>query len=85
MKLLMEPIDVATGKPSTSSAPPVSPTAFCWRGRLYEVETVLEEWSARGDWWGKEERRTYYLLMTTNGVLEIFRGREGWMLSRIYD
>jgi len=77
MKLMMEPIDV--------SARTATPTAFCWQGRLFEVENVLETWSARGEWWGHEDQREYYLLMTTRGVMEIFRGREGWMLSRIYD
>jgi len=77
MKLMMEPIDV--------SATAATPTAFCWQGRLFEVENVLETWSARGEWWGREDKREYYMLMTTSGVMEIFRGREGWMLSRIYD
>ncbi|RPI67644.1 MAG: hypothetical protein EHM43_07110 [Ignavibacteriae bacterium] len=77
MKLLMEPIDVAEHA--------AAPSAFCWQGRLFEVETVLENWSARGTWWGIDDRREYYLLMTQNGVMEIFRSRNGWMLSRVYD
>ena len=94
MKLLMEPIDVALqagdkGQGAGAAGRVVRevrvPTAFCWQGRLFEVETVLEEWSARGEWWGKEDRREYFLLMTQNGVMEIFRGTSGWMLSRIFD
>ena len=92
MKLMMEPIDVVTGVdpgPRTQDPGPRTqdprPRALCWRGRLFEVETVLEEWTARGHWWGKEDSRAYFLLMTSNGVLEIFKGSEGWMLSRIFD
>ncbi len=77
MHLLMEPIDVVRQQSE--------PTAFCWRGSLYQVEQVLESWSARGQWWGTEDRREYYMLLTQRGVMEIFCGQEGWMLSRIVD
>ena len=77
MHLVMKEIDVVE-KDKT-------PTAFCWKGHLYEVEQVLETWSAREQWWGNADRREYYLLITTNGVVEIFHGRAGWMLSRVYD
>lgn len=77
MKLITEPIDVSHHSQQ--------PKAFCWRGQLFEVERVLENWTARGTWWGKDDRRDYYLLMTTNGVMEIYCGRDGWMLSRIFD
>lgn len=76
MHLLMEPIDVAGL---------TTPTAFCWKGFLYEVDCVLESWTARGEWWGKEERREYFMLLTQRGVMEIFKGNEGWVLSRIVD
>lgn len=76
MHLLMEPIDVSFH---------AKPRAFCWRGKLYEVEQVLETWSARTDWWGTEEQREYFMLLTERGVMEIFRGNSGWILSRIVD
>lgn len=77
MHLRMEPIDVSAQKNM--------PTAFCWRGNLYEVEQILEQWSAREQWWGKDDRREYFLIITTQGVMEIYSGRQGWMLSRVYD
>ena len=77
MHLILSPIDVAQRN--------ATPTAFCWKGYLYEVESVLETWTARGQWWGREDQREYFMLMTTNGVMEIYLGREGWMLSRVYD
>lgn len=98
MKLLMEPIDVkiqqrsvATAATNTSAEErrmtvrATEPRAFCWRGQLYEVEGVLESWLARGQWWGAEDYREYYMLLTQRGVMEVFKGREGWMLSRIVD
>lgn len=72
----MQPIDVAADP---------DPTAFCWQGKLFEVECVLESWTSRGNWWGSEEYREYYMLLTQRGVVEIFSGRTGWMLSRIVD
>ncbi|MBI2794149.1 MAG: hypothetical protein HYX66_05805 [Ignavibacteria bacterium] len=83
MKLLMEPIDVAEQ--------PAGPARFCWRGRLYEVERILETWTSRTQWWtasaagASDDKREYYLLLTTHGVMEIFYSPRGWMLSRLLD
>ncbi len=94
MRLLMEPIDVAEQVPATallqadhlhSSGLGVQPRAFCWQGLLYEVETVLETWSARCEWWGTEEQREYFLVLTQMGVMEIFQSKQGWILSRVFD
>lgn len=101
MKLFMEPIDVSvrrtdpnvqyqadTSLPAHTQQARIldnTPVAFCWRGQLYEVENVLERWLARGEWWGTEEQREYYMLLTQRGVMEVFNGREGWVLSRIVD
>jgi len=85
MKLKMEPIDVAVKAEQ--------PQRFCWRGKLYVVESVIDTWTWRGRWWmadiegamERDDKRDYYLLMTDAGVVEIFAGNEGWMLSRISD
>ena len=78
MKFLLEPIDVAQRNGL--------PTIICWRGGAYDVEQVLDRWSARGPWWGSDEQRRYLLLITTSGVMEIFHNSlSGWMLSRIFD
>ncbi len=78
MKLLMEPIDVSLTRNL--------PSIICWRGGTYDVEKVIDTWSSRGPWWGRDERRRYLLLMTTSGVMEIFHSNlSGWMLSRIFD
>jgi len=78
MKLLMEPIDVSFTRNL--------PSIICWRGGTYDVEKVIDAWSSRGPWWGRDEMRSYLLLMTTSGVMEIFHSNlSGWMLSRIFD
>lgn len=78
MKLLLEPIDVSLDNNL--------PQVICWRGGTYPVERILDNWSSRGPWWGCDEFRSYLLLMTTNGVMEIFHSSiSGWTLSRIFD
>lgn len=78
MKLLLEPIDVGCRAGI--------PYIVCWRGGAYDVERVIDTWSTRGPWWGTDERRTYLLLETTSGVMEIYRSYlQGWVLSRLFD
>lgn len=77
MHLYLEPIDVQTRDHV--------PATVCWRGRLYEVERILERWTSRSHWWGQEDIRTYYVVVTTRTVLEIYSSPHGWMLSRIWD
>jgi hypothetical protein len=77
MHLYLEPIDVHTQQEL--------PITVCWRGRLFDVERILETWSSRHAWWGREDIRTYYLMMTSRGVIEIYSGTDGWMLSRVWD
>jgi len=78
MKILLEAIDVQCRNNK--------PLAVCWRSGVYQVEQVLETWTYRSKWWtNKEETREYMLLITTNGVMEIYHGTDGWMLSRVYD
>lgn len=78
MKILLEAIDVQCRNNK--------PQAVCWRCGVYQVEQILETWTYRSKWWtNKEETREYMLLITTNGVMEIYHGTEGWMLSRVYD
>jgi len=78
MKLLLEQVDVGCrGK---------EPYIICWRGGAYDISRVLDTWSSRGPWWGKDECREYLLIETTCGIMEIFRSDlQGWMLSRLFD
>ncbi len=60
--------------------------------RIYhgnEIITVrrrLDFWRLQSDWWHKEEVRTYQLLETDSGILEVYRDGEGrWVLARRQD
>lgn len=78
MKQIQESIDVA----QQSHAPYM----ICWRGGTYAVERIIDTWTSRGPWWGKDEQREYILLVTCSGVMEIYNSNiQGWMLSRMYD
>lgn len=92
MKILLEAIDVQCKRNTNGNtvngdgAKGPVPMAICWRSGVYQVEQILETWTYRSKWWtNKEETREYMLLITTNGVMEIYHGTEGWMLSRVYD
>ncbi|HCN04746.1 MAG TPA: hypothetical protein DIS79_03930 [Bacteroidetes bacterium] len=61
------------------------PQLVAWRGGVYHVDRVLDTWTARHAWWTTEEFRRYLLLETTMGVMEIYLGPRGWVLSRVFD
>ena len=50
-----EPIEVRQGvHDATGASPdnqPERPEAFVWRGRLYVVRAVLDQWQERRPWW----------------------------------
>ncbi len=78
MKLHLESIDVQLAG--------TAPTAVCWRGGVYPVQQVIDTWWSAGPWWEDSEERTYLLIETTSGVMEIFRSStRGWMLARTFE
>lgn len=81
MRLCMEEIDV--------SCEGTRPIAVHWRGGVYHVSSILDHWTSRTSWWtsedGADDHRYYLLLETSTIVMEVFRTRQGWMLSRLYD
>jgi len=77
MKLFLDQIDVQCKNNI--------PTLVCWRGGVYPVEHILETWTSRTAWWSADEAREYMLLETTNGVMEVYRSANGWILSRLFD
>jgi hypothetical protein len=84
MKLILEHIDVEAPA-SKQQLAPLCPTCIVWRNGVYKVHCLLEWWTYRGTWWGNEEQRTYMLVETSHGVMEIFYHPAGWMLSRLFD
>lgn len=85
MKRILEPIKVTDERPQR----------LLWRGKVFQMEPPLERWIWRGRWWIdpqlQGERRIYYRILChplprgTPRVFEIFRRKEGWILSRIVD
>ncbi|MBN9398717.1 MAG: hypothetical protein J0I17_00940 ['Candidatus Kapabacteria' thiocyanatum] len=53
------------------------------------MSSILDRWTSRTAWWasedGTDDHRYYLLLETSTIVMEVFRTRHGWMLSRLYD
>ncbi len=50
------------------------------------VRRPLRYWIRESRWWtGRSERRAYFSLLTQEGVVEIYRIGEKWVLSRIFD
>jgi len=68
------------------------PLSFTWRGRRYQINTILDTWHLQDRWWAGEEcgssDRAYYRLDCSSGLqCEVyFDAVTGiWVLDRIYD
>ena len=47
-----EPIEVREARREEAEATrDAGPAAFVWRGRLYVVRTILDQWQERRPWW----------------------------------
>jgi hypothetical protein len=74
-----------------------SPAAFRWRGRTYEVLSVLGHWHEDEGWWRRSdgvperiERTDLWRVEARNGapnrgVYELVRRGDAWRLDRIWD
>jgi hypothetical protein len=78
MRLINDTIEIMEGDAR-------QPSAVCWRGGMYVIVHVLDSWTWRSTWWGREEQRDYMLIETSNGVMEVYRTDTRWMLSRMFD
>jgi hypothetical protein len=63
------------------------PAIFCWNGRCYSVEKIIDAWKDTGCWWENEGRKIFYRVMAGGGVFEIYLDtkRNTWFLYKIYD
>lgn len=77
MRLYLEPIDVDISARQLRRVH--------WRRQVFSVREVLERWISQTKWWSSEEKRLYFRLLTSDGILEIYRSGEQWVLSRIMD
>ena len=64
------------------------PHAFIWRGRVYRITSVVNWWREPGAWW-EGEPVCFFLRVTakreTEGVCDLCRVGQDWLLYRIYD
>ncbi len=58
---------------------------LCWKGHWSPVERQVNAWVIQGQWWSNEVRRHYIQLVTSNGVVEVYRDGDGWWLSSVLD
>lgn len=77
MKQYSDPIEVAHTRGS--------PKRVCWAGRTYHVREILDFWIYQSRWWSREERRVYFRLGTSRGIIEIWQSGEQWMLAGVED
>lgn len=78
MKCIQERIDVYHTN--------MRPERILWRCNMYDVRSVIDSWTSRGQWWDIDETRIYIVVDTTTCTMEIFHSdRTGWMLSRYFD
>jgi hypothetical protein len=64
------------------------PVRFRWQGRLHQVKAIARTWRVDTGWWRKRQRRDYYKLLTTTGLLIILAHdliADEWRVSRLYD
>lgn len=78
MRRVFEPVEVDEKKGW--------PCRIRWRGTVLRVKRPLDFWKRRGRWWGKEEERIYFRLLTDGGAIEIYRdGSSDWVLTKVLD
>ena len=69
--------------------------AVRWRERVWQVKATLDVWTYRGNWWLdpslQGERRTYHVLGTARGEIEVYQRehpdpeKRGWWVSAWWD
>lgn len=62
-----------------------APVCFHWLGATYIVQEIVEVWRLAGRWWGKEEARNYYRVLTSQGVFDIYSSSGKWLIDRSID
>ena len=77
MKRRLQPVEVEVTKGW--------PVLVHLNGRQHRVRHLVDAWVVQGRWWAEEERRVYFRVDTTGGMLDIFRSGDDWVLSRVQD
>lgn len=77
--------------PPAGAVPAVLPlpgSTFCWRGRRYVIEAILDSWQEAGCWWeGEPVTEGFHVAFRGGGTgILLFRQPRGpWVLDRIDD
>ncbi len=53
--------------------------------RTFTIRAVLDKWVARSRWWSGDEKRVYFRLHTSRGIVEVYRSNRKWFISRTAD
>lgn len=77
MKRRSEPVDVDVTKGW--------PVVIRRNGRIYRVESMLDVWIVQGKWWSREERRVYFRVSTTHGIMDVYNADATWILASVED
>lgn len=96
MKLICENIKVQCVKAQqpNEDGNDIMPNSILWRCRLYRVRAIQGTWRWRGGWWTTpsllgQERLYFRVLCSPPGgeesVMELYRERGRWTLSRLLD
>jgi len=75
-----------------SISPAKRPEAFVWRGRHYQIESVLKRWTVSGNWWRQQAVESLHAVVAARyagqvGQYELVyeTGKRQWYLRCIYD
>jgi hypothetical protein len=64
------------------------PISVNWQGRVHRIKGISKTWRVDTGWWRVRQRRDYYKLLTTTGLLLILAHdliSHEWRIFRVYD
>ncbi|MBE0416425.1 MAG: nucleotidyltransferase [Coriobacteriia bacterium] len=67
-----------------------TPAAFAWRGRLYDVASVVQTWAVEHSWWDagvRVSQRCWRVVVKSGGTYDLAFDRltGAWLLLGIQD
>jgi hypothetical protein len=73
-------------------SPGQEPQGFVWRGRRYQIESVIKRWTVNGEWWKQPDNQRLHAVVTArargqSGQYEIvyLKAERKWILRHVYD
>lgn len=67
-----------------------NPAVFVFNGQSNQIESIEDRWKLQGNWWIREEKRSYFRVRTQKGIAVIYlRERMGsepqWIIAELFD